>query len=152
MVLHTAILRDRVKKPKRAHNTDAGIDFFYCPIEKLTLAIRPGETKLLKTGVSVAVPEGFYLEIKNKSGMAYKKQLLVGACVIDAGYDGEVFVNLHNVGNKITFIDPGDKIAQGVLLRHHLTSLKFEEPTKVSERNSMISKRGSGALGSTGVK
>jgi dUTPase len=56
------------------------------------------------------------LEVKNRSGNAAKRSLLVGACVVDSGYDGEVFVNLHNVGNKVQLVDPGTKIAQVVLI------------------------------------
>ena len=52
------------------------------------------------------------LEIKNKSSIAAKKQLLVGACVVDSGYDGEIFVNLHNVGKQTQWFKSGDKVAK----------------------------------------
>lgn len=149
-VVKVALLRDNAKMPEKAHSSDAGFDFFYAPEEELVMGIKPGETKLLMTGVSVAVPCCFYLEIKNKSGVAYKKQLLVGACVVDSGYDGEVFVNLHNTGREIQFISPGEKIAQGILLPIYGELMEICSKEEVTKANSQNSSRGDGALGSTG--
>ena len=85
----------------------------------------------------------------NKSGVASKKQLVTGACVVDEGYDGEIFVNLQNIGSETQYISPGQKIAQGVFVR-------IEKPTlRLIEEDSIYGKetsRGSGALGSTGDK
>ena len=47
-------------------------------------------SSLVSTGLKTEVPEGYMLEIKNKSGIASKRQLVVGACVVDPGYDGEI--------------------------------------------------------------
>jgi dUTP pyrophosphatase len=82
--------------------------------------------------------------------MAAKKQLLVGACVIDPGYSGEVFINLHNVGMEPQIINTGDKIAQLVLLPvYHFECL--EAPTgTIYSRPVCISDRGTGGFGSTG--
>jgi len=108
--------------------------------------VHPSESKIVPTGIKVEVPYGFMLEIKNKSSVAAKKQLLVGACVVDSGYDGEVFVNLHNVGSVSRLIEPGQKIAQAVLVPI--------EPCVVTECKTDSlndnSTRGDGALGSTG--
>tara|TARA_S200000501_G_scaffold236120_1_gene221400 strand:- start:102 stop:572 length:471 start_codon:yes stop_codon:yes gene_type:complete len=135
------------KLPHRAHRTDAGMDFFFCPTDSDTLRIRPGESALLGTGIKMEVPPGCMLQIMNKSGVASKKHLVTGACVVDEGYTGEIFVNLHNVGNTAQFIEPGQKIAQGVFVR-------IEKPVlwEVSEDNiyGTQTARGSGALGSTG--
>ena len=88
------------------------------------------------------------LEIKNKSSIAAKKQLLVGACVVDSGYDGEIFVNLHNTGKQTHWFRDGDKVAQGVLIPVDLC-----EVVEVSEGKLNIdSTRGDGALGSTGSR
>ena len=59
---------------------------------------------------------GFALVAFNKSGVAVKKQLYAGACVVDCGYQGEVHINLTNVGKEEQYIKPGDKIIQFVLL------------------------------------
>tara|TARA_Y100000310_G_scaffold55199_1_gene50636 strand:- start:2413 stop:2763 length:351 start_codon:yes stop_codon:yes gene_type:complete len=115
------------------------------------MALAPGESVLVPSGCKFAIPHGYMLEIKNKSGIAHKRQLLVGACVVDSGYDGEVFVNLHNIGKETQYLEPGDKIAQAVVVP--VVHARF-----VATGNSdiygwypiSISHRGDGALGSTG--
>ena len=87
------------------------------------------------------------LQVMNKSGVASKKSLITGACVVDEGYTGEVFVNLHNIGSSPQFIEPGQKIAQGVLVRIEKPILwEIGEDSIYGTETS----RGSGALGSTG--
>ena len=89
------------------------------------------------------------LEVKNRSGNASKRSLLVGACVVDSGYDGEVFVNLHNVGNKTQLIDPGTKIAQVVLIPVVHFRARQSDNENLYNYPMTISNRGDGALGST---
>ena len=88
-------VRKSSKLPVRAHASDAGMDFFYCPEENISVTIPPNETVLLPTGVKVEVPSGYMLQVMNKSGIASKRRLLTGACVVDEGYTGEIFVNLR---------------------------------------------------------
>tara|TARA_B100001057_G_scaffold336567_1_gene337386 strand:+ start:471 stop:929 length:459 start_codon:yes stop_codon:yes gene_type:complete len=140
--------RATAKLPVRAHSTDAGMDFFFCPEEPMVAKRIPaGASVLLQTGVKVQVPEGCMLQIMNKSGIASKKHLITGACVVDEGYDGEIFVNLHNIGKQVQFVEPGQKIAQGVFV-------KIEKPTlEIIQDDSIYgaaTSRGTGALGSTG--
>ena len=149
-------LRSDAKLPKRAHKSDAGMDLFYCPNgekEKILdiegLPICPRTSKLISTGIKVEVPRGYMLEVKNKSGIAYKRQLLVGACVIDPGYNGELYVNLHNIGIRTQYIQPGDKIAQVVLIP--IIHCGIEEIIDNSQLN-RGTVRGSGGFGSTGDK
>ena len=87
------------------------------------------------------------LEIKNKSGIASKRQLLVGACVVDAGYDGEVYVNLHNTSTETQTIEPGQKIAQAVLTPIVTCGVEevFEDLLNTN------SARATGGFGSTGL-
>tara|TARA_R110000737_G_scaffold250728_2_gene260380 strand:+ start:1507 stop:1968 length:462 start_codon:yes stop_codon:yes gene_type:complete len=151
MKLRVYKIREAAKLPIRAHAADAGIDLFYCPDKKHALygtnyCVHPSESKIVPTGIKVEVPYGFMLEIKNKSSVAAKKQLLVGACVVDSGYNGEVFVNLHNVGAESRVIQPGQKIAQGVLIPVE-PCVVVECGTDTLNENST---RGAGALGSTG--
>jgi len=151
MKLRVYKIREAAKLPIRAHAADAGIDLFYCPDKKHALygtnyCVHPSESKIVPTGIKVEVPYGFMLEIKNKSSVAAKKQLLVGACVVDSGYNGEVFVNLHNVGAESRVIQPGQKIAQGVLIPVE-PCVVVECGTDTLNENST---RGTGALGSTG--
>lgn len=137
------------KIPVRAHETDAGMDFFFTPIEAAAVRIKPGQSVLLETGIKMQVPSGCMLQIMNKSGVASKRHLLTGACVVDEGYTGEIFVNLHNIGTNVEFIEPGQKIAQGVFVRIAKPVLwEIHEDKIYDERTT----RGAGALGSTGDK
>ena len=144
-------LRKNAKLPQRAHDTDAGMDLFFCAKNnaKKTLTLYPRQSIIIPTGIKVEVPTGYMLEIKNKSSIASKRQLVVGACVVDAGYNGEVFVNLHNVGLQTQFFDEGDKIAQGVLIAVEYCTV--EEVFDATVLN-IDSSRGIGALGSTGTR
>tara|TARA_B100000963_G_scaffold303479_1_gene276719 strand:+ start:6779 stop:7204 length:426 start_codon:yes stop_codon:yes gene_type:complete len=140
-----------VKAPERSNPSDAGLDVFYCPeYDKGAIFIGPTQTAVLPTGLRFEVPHGYMLEVKNRSSMAAKKQLLVGACVIDPGYSGEVFINLHNVGMEPQIINTGDKIAQLVLLPvYHFECLEVPAGT-IYDRPVCISSRGAGGFGSTG--
>ena len=98
MKIKISKVREDVKIPTRAHSGDAGMDIYYNPENKSEwVSLRPNESYVLQTGVKVEVPENHMLQIMNKSGIASKNKLVVGACVVDHGYDGELFVNLHNI-------------------------------------------------------
>ena len=108
--------------PRRAHRDDAGMDLFFCPTPKPELdsqieTVLPFGSSVIPTGLKIEVPEGYMLEIKNKSGIASKRGLIVGACVVDRGYTGEIFVNLHNVTHRNQTLHEGDKIAQAVFVK-----------------------------------
>ena len=135
-------------KPVRANPSDAGLDLCY---NGAWTSMQPGESKILSTGLKFGVPHGYMIQIMNRSGNAAKKQLMVGACVVDSGYDGEVFVNLHNVGSEAQDIHRGMKIAQAVVIP--VVPVRFVE----TQNDNLykwwpitISGRGDGALGSTG--
>jgi len=137
-----------VKTPTRANSTDAGIDFFV-PEDTKKFTLSPGDSCLIPSGVKVNVPEGFALVAFNKSGVAVKKSLHVGACVVDCGYQGEVHINLTNVGDCETDINPGDKIVQFVLLPLGNPKVELVEESNLYESESS---RGEGGFGSTGTK
>jgi dUTP pyrophosphatase len=140
-------VRKGVKLPVRAHKSDAGMDLFYCPDHDTNINIPPGTSAVLPTGLKIAVPPNHMLEIKNKSGIAAKNQLLVGACVVDSGYDGEIFVNLHNTSAEFKMVAFGQKIAQAVLIPIIVPTLtEIDEDSVYGSRT----ERGSGKLGSTG--
>jgi dUTP pyrophosphatase len=141
-------VRPEAKLPSRAHKNDAGMDIYFAPIEGAAVRVLPNQSVLLETGIKMEVPSGCMLQIMNKSGIATKTQLITGACVVDEGYDGEIFVNLQNIGKDIQFIEPGQKIAQGVFVRIEKPALRMiEEDSIYGEETS----RGSGGFGSTGV-
>ena len=140
-------VRNTAKIPVRSHNTDAGMDLFFCPEERSSVTIAPGESVLLGTGLKIQVPVNHMLQVMNKSGIASKKQLIAGACVVDEGYDGEIFVNLQNIGTQFTTIEPDQKIAQGVFVKIERPSLYEIKEDKIYGQKTS---RGDGALGSTG--
>jgi len=151
MELKVFKLRHNAKLPKRAHGRDAGMDFYFCRKKGAakSIPIYPGETVLFPTGIKAEIPKDYMLEIKNKSSVAAKKQLLVGACVIDSGYDGEIFINLHNVGKQTHWFSDGDKVAQGVLVPVNLCEIvEVSDPSELNKDST----RGDGALGSTGSR
>ena len=159
MIIEYYRLRQDVQPPERANPSDAGLDLKFNPElkgllpspELDSLTIMPGESKVLPTGYKFGVPNGFMLEIKNRSGMAAKRSLIVGACVVDSGYDGEVFVNLHNIGKEPQTINPGDKIAQAVMIPVvHFRAVETSNDNLYDWYPITISDRGDGALGSTG--
>jgi len=147
------ILPRNVYPPVRENPSDAGLDLRWTPneISEQIYKIDPGESVLVPTGCKFAIPHGYMLEIKNKSGIAHKRQLLVGACVVDSGYEGEVFVNLHNIGKETQYLEPGDKVAQAVVVPVvHARFVASASPDIYEWCPITISNRGTGALGSTG--
>ena len=85
-------IRD-VKMPQRANSNDAGIDFFV-PNDYEGKWLGKNEGVLIPSGIRVNVPEGHALIAFNKSGVAVKRQLLGGACVVDEGYQGEYIYDI----------------------------------------------------------
>ena len=138
-------------KPVRANPSDAGLDLRYNPEEYWPAKIEPGQSMILGTGLKFGVPHGYMIQIMNRSGNAAKKQLMVGACVVDSGYDGEVFVNLHNIGKKAQIINVGDKIAQAVVIPVvPVRFLETKDDNLYDWSPITISDRGADSLGSTG--
>ena len=150
MILEYARTHPNAHDPQRANPSDAGLDVFYSPAnQEQAVSLNPGESRVIPTGLRFGIPHGYMLEVKNRSGNASKRSLLVGACVVDSGYDGEVFVNLHNVGNKTQLIDPGTKIAQVVLIPVVHFRARQSDNENLYNYPMTISNRGDGALGST---
>ena len=158
MIIEYSRVRADVKPPERANPSDAGLDLYFNPEPKGILpspiadsvTVEPGQSVLLSTGYRFGVPHGYMLEIKNRSGVAAKRSLIVGACVVDSGYDGEVFVNIHNIGNKPQTIEPQTKIAQAVMIPVvHFRAVETNDGDLYNWYPISISDRGEGALGST---
>ena len=152
MILEYYMLRETEHPPTRSNPSDAGLDLSWVPDEASTkiMGIAAGASVLVPTGCKFGIPHGYMMEIKNRSSVAHKKQLLVGACVVDSGYDGEVFVNLHNVGNQTQYIEVGDKIAQAVIVPVvHARFVATKSPNVYEWYPITLSDRGDGALGST---
>ena len=127
--------------PTRAHDTDAGLDLYALH----PAGIPPGKRQLVGTGVHVAIPPGYVGMICPRSGLAHKRGLTVlnAPGIIDAGYTGEIKVNLHNTHYLAQSVDAGDRIAQLVIAPIpdvHLVQVDALEATE----------RGDSGHGSTG--
>jgi len=151
LIIQYSKTRHNSRTPRRANPSDAGLDVFYCPEEVNASGkwLPPGASGLFPTGLKFGIPHGYMLEVKNRSGVAARRGLIVGACVVDSGYSGEVFVDLHNIGREPQFVTPGDKIAQLVMTPVvHFNAQESTSEELYSEAIT-ISGRGDGALGST---
>jgi dUTP pyrophosphatase len=147
MIIEYAKTRKNAHSPQRANPSDAGLDVFYSAQEPSEIIpVHPNQSVLVPTGLRFGVPHGYMLEVKNRSSVAAKLNLVVGACVIDSGYDGEVFINVHNIGRDTRVVRDGDKIAQLVMI-----PFQPQENTEgtLYDYPKTISNRGTGALGST---
>jgi len=142
-------IRD-VKTPIRGTEGSAGIDFFVPEdFPKDLCTIQPNERFFIPSGIKANVPDGFALIAFNKSGVALKKGLLVGASVVDSDYQGEIHLHLVNTSYKAVTIEPGEKLTQFLLIPvDHCEIEVVEEDELFTEETT----RGSGGFGSTGVK
>lgn len=165
MLIPIEFCHPAAKMPTYAHLTDAGMDIY--TVEDVV--IHPGETKLIKTGVKVAVPRGYELQVRPKSGRSLNSKLRLSnaPATIDSGYRGEIGVIVDNIdpfirsakvtedgrltdieyGSDIT-IEAGSKIAQLVL--SEVPHAAFYEVSSVASFES--DGRGEGGYGSTGDK
>ena len=142
-------IRNSAQAPRRANPSDAGMDLAFAPDSGEPVTIRPGESMICATGLKFGVPHGYMLQIMNRSSVAVRRSLIVGAHVVDAGYNGEVFINLHNVGQDVQVIQPGERIAQAVLIPVVPVNPVEYEWDDLYSRVKVHSSRGDGALGST---
>lgn len=154
-------IRD-VKSLSRGTQQSAGIDF-YIPNDwnwGAEYRIRPGERVLIPSGIKAQVPAGHALIAFNKSGVATKTGLIMGACVVDEDYQGEIHLSLINTNHdhevfaegsyvKIdgtVVIKPGEKLAQFILLPVNYAN---PEETSIEELYLEVTERGEGGFGST---
>ena len=130
-----------------AYQTKGAAGFDFCAHISEPVTLKPGEIKSFGTGVGVELPEGYELQIRSRSGLAYKHRvsLLNGIGTIDSDYRGEMNVLLKNYGDEDFVVEPGMRIAQGIVARYE--HVDFEEVSELSETD-----RSSGGFGSTGLK
>lgn len=135
-----------VKTPTRGTPGSAGLDF-YIP-EGISASVPANGDICIPSGIRVDVPKGYAFVAHNKSGVALKKKLSVGACVVDEDYQGEIHLHLFNVGEEPVKLEEGEKIVQFLLL-----PVKYPTVTVVPDKELFYSttKRGAGGFGSTGA-
>ena len=132
-------LDPRALLPTRGSAHAAGLDIY--SIEDV--AIEPGKRALVRTGLAVAIPEGYYGRVAPRSGLATKHGLDVLAGVIDSDYRGEVCCLLFNTGDETIHLPAQSKICQLILE-------KIVTPTAVWADELNDTDRGGGGFGSTG--
>ena len=131
--------------PAYATESAAGLDIRANITEPIVLA--PLERQLIATGLFVAIPLGYEIQIRPRSGLAFKHGITVlnTPGTIDSDYRGEIKVLLVNLSNSPFTVEPGERVAQMVLAKHEVLSWKTTHELPSTER-------GAGGFGSTGVK
>jgi dUTP pyrophosphatase len=125
--------------PTRAHPDDAGLDLY--GLEDVVLA--PGEGKMARTGIGLALPPGYMGLVADRSSMA-KRGLKTAGGVIDTGYRGEIHVVLWNISREELRIRAGERLAQLLIL-----PVALPMPVEVSELDE--THRGAKGFGSSGA-
>jgi dUTP pyrophosphatase len=130
--------------PSYETSSSAGMDL-RANIEN-PINLKPLERAIIKTGLFIALPQGFEAQVRPRSGLAAKHGISVlnAPGTIDADYRGEIGVILVNLSNENFNINNGDRVAQMVIARYEHT--KWEEVSVLDE-----TKRGKGGFGSTGI-
>ena len=136
-------LRDGAVVPSRGSEYAAGYDLYAClesPVE-----IEPGTNRKIGTGLSIAVPEGYFGAVFARSGLATKEGLRPANCVgiCDSDYRGEYIVPVYNDSSEIRTVKNGDRIAQLVILP--FLPADFSEVDELDD-----TERGTAGFGSTG--
>ena len=154
MILEYYKIRENAKTPQRANPSDAGLDVFWCPTNQdiQDMDIPPENNHMFETGLKFGIPHGYALLVCNRSGIAANASMVYGAHVIDSGYNGEVFIDLHNIGDKTVRFKPGQKIAQLLLVPVVPFRLSERSEDNLYRDQITISNRGEGSLGSTDEK
>ena len=136
-------LSPEVKSPSYKTNGASGMDLI--AFVKKPIKILPGETNLVPTGISIAIPEGYEIQIRPRSGLAAKNQITIlnTPGTIDSDYRGELKIILINHGKKEFIINNNDRVAQMVLTP--VSKIELKEVEMLTNTN-----RGKGGFGSTG--
>lgn len=130
--------------PQYKTEGSAGIDLRACVDEPLTLA--PGEVKMVPSGLKIHIDNPDYAAVLlPRSGLGHKNGIVLGNLVglIDSDYQGEMGMSIWNRSDKPFTIEPGERVAQMVVIRVEQVELNFVESFAATER-------GEGGFGSTG--
>lgn len=130
------------KIPTKANPTDAGWDL-YLP-EDCGGITWPGEWRTYDLEISMEIPEGWYLRIEPRSGMAVNHGIQIMAGVVDCSYRGSIKVCIYNASTSRFTAQPGSRIAQATL--HRVPDVQWIETDELDQ-----TERGTGGFGSSGV-
>ena len=146
LVVEVKLLTKDATVPTSSHFGDAGLDLYASE----DVFIKTGETGVIKTGLAVGIPQGFYGKIEDRSSLA-AAGIRTGAGVVDSGYAGEIKIVLHNLNNdnesnhlgRGYYVKKGQRIAQLIVQSVVPVRLVEVETLEASER-------GANGFGSTG--
>lgn len=125
--------------PQMMKEGDAAMDFYsYKDYE-----LKPGQKVITETGVAIAIPRGYWGNVRDRSGLAAKHDIHTMGGVFDSNYRGEVQIILINLGQENYKINKGDRICQMIVEKHE--DLEVEEVEELDETN-----RGEGRFASSG--
>jgi dUTP pyrophosphatase len=144
MQINIVKLHDEAILPQYQTSGAAGADLHACLETPVTL--QSMERRLIPTGLAMAIPQGYEVQIRARSGMSIKHGLTMvnGIGTVDADYRGEVGVLVINLGQEAFTIEPGMRIAQMVVARYETAA--WNEASELDE-----TERGTGGFGSSGA-
>lgn len=124
----------------------AGFDLNVLLEDGETYILKKGEIKLFKTGLAMALPEGYEAQVRSRSGLSLKNGVIVlnAPGTIDSDYRGEIGVILMNCGNDDYIVENGARIAQIVIAKYEKAEIEIVDELEETER-------GAGGFGSTGT-
>ena len=136
-------MRDSAKIPSYATDGAAAVDLSAAIDAPITLA--PSERRLIPTGIAISIPRNTVAVLSARSGLSYKKGITAanGIGVIDSDYRGEIFFSAINLSSEPYTVEPGERIAQLMLMPVYALSLTEADTLDETER-------GEGGFGSTG--
>ena len=129
--------------PTYATKNSAGMDL-RANIEE-PIHIKPFSSAVIQTGLYIELPEGFEAQVRGRSGLAFKYDIISHVGTIDADYRGEINVKLFNLSNKEFVVYNGDRIAQLIISKYE--NVELIEVNELTE-----SERGENGFGHTGIK
>ena len=133
-------LSRHAEMPTYGTNGSACMDVY--AVESYTF--NPDEKRMVRSGLAVEIPEGYYLEMFNRSSMAGKQELIIiSSRVVDADYRGEIMCPMKNIGDKVVVINVGQRFAQMMVK-------KYEKMDLIEVEHLTPTDRGAGGFGSTG--
>ena len=142
-VLDPRIGRD-IPLPAYATDGSAGMDLRACLADAVTL--RPGDTYLVPTGIAIHIGDpGLAALLLPRSGLGHKHGIVLGNLtgLIDSDYQGQLFVSMWNRGSETFVIEPGERIAQMIIVP--VVQVQFEQVDEFEQ-----SRRGAGGFGHSG--
>jgi dUTP pyrophosphatase len=137
---------NRSNNPLPAYETAGSAGMDLRAFIETDITLKPGERKLIPTGLFIELPDGYEAQLRPRSGMAFKHGITLpnSPATIDSDYRGEIKIALINLSSEDFTIKSGDRIAQMVIA-------KYEKATWTLTDNLSETKRGEGGFGHTGI-